>query len=49
VELSQDIDDVWCVVGDFNFVLNFESGIGRVEVLDFELKDFVDCIEHYEL
>ncbi|KAJ8422445.1 hypothetical protein Cgig2_033522 [Carnegiea gigantea] len=39
-------EDPWCVLGDFNSVLNQLERIGGIDVADGEVSDFVACIKH---
>ena len=42
--ISNSIDDPWCVMGDFNSILNLEDRIGGTTVTENETRDFADCI-----
>ena len=42
--ISNSINDPWCVMGDFNSILNQEDRIGGTIVTESETKDFAECI-----
>ena len=44
--MSNSINDPWCVMGDFNSILNQEDRIGGTIVTEGETKDFAESI-HY--
>ena len=46
VSLSSSINDPWCVLGDFNSILNQNDRIGGTIVTEGETKDFADCIQN---
>ena len=50
--LATQINEAWCILGDFNTVLHKEDRIGGIEVQDHEVKhlaDFMDTCEVQEL
>ena len=40
------MDEPWCVLGDFNFVLHPGRRIGGIEVSEGEIISFTDCLTH---
>ena len=42
--LASNMNDSWCVLGDFNSVLHQGERIGGAEVTANEMQDFGDCI-----
>ena len=49
VSLASNLDDPWCVLGDFNAVLNPGERIGGNEVTESEMAAFEDCMAQYGL
>ncbi|KAJ8419308.1 hypothetical protein Cgig2_009219 [Carnegiea gigantea] len=46
ISSSQSLEDSWCVLGDFNSMLNQGERIGGIEVTNGEISDFAACIKH---
>ena len=46
MSISNSINDPWCVLGDFNSILNQGDRIGGTIVTEGKTKDFAECI-HY--
>lgn len=43
------MDEAWCVLGDFNLVLYPGDRMGGIEIQDFEVRPFADCLASCEL
>jgi len=43
IDIAQNMDEAWCVLGDFNSVLHLGDRMGGTEVKDFEFKLFANC------
>ncbi|KAJ8437064.1 hypothetical protein Cgig2_025911 [Carnegiea gigantea] len=44
--IALNMDEPWCVLGDFNTVLRIGERIGDVEVTERETRDYASCINH---
>ncbi|KAJ8431896.1 hypothetical protein Cgig2_009963 [Carnegiea gigantea] len=47
--IAAHMNNAWCIIGDFNFVLYKEDRIGGEEIEDHAIKDFAECLEACEL
>ena len=47
--LANNLQDAWCVLGDFNAVLSPEDRIGGEKVQYMEIVDFKTCLEDSKL
>jgi len=43
-QIASDMEDAWCVMGDFNSVLYAGDTMGGNAIQDYEVKPFADCI-----
>jgi len=48
-EIATNMEEAWCVVGDFKSILYIGDRIGGTEVHDHEVKHFFKCIYDYGL
>ena len=49
INIAQNMDEAWCVLGDFNSVLGYGDRMGGTEVKDFEIKSFANCTNLHNL
>ncbi|KAJ8431317.1 hypothetical protein Cgig2_032307 [Carnegiea gigantea] len=49
IHIAQEMDEAWCILGDFNAVLYPGDRIGGTEVQFHEIKNFSDCISTCEV
>ncbi|KAJ8422552.1 hypothetical protein Cgig2_033475 [Carnegiea gigantea] len=49
IHITKEMDEAWCVLGDFNAVLYPGDRVGGTEVQLHEIKSFGDCITNCEL
>ena len=47
--IANDMDEAWCILGDFNAMLYSGDRLGGIEVQVSEVKTFGECISAYEL
>ena len=47
--LAQQIDEAWCILGDFNLVLYKEDRMGGNEIQEHEVYDFANLLDICEL
>ena len=49
IDITQNMDEAWCVLGDFNSILYPADRMGETEVKDFEIRLFANCIDLCDL
>ncbi|KAJ8442966.1 LOW QUALITY PROTEIN: hypothetical protein Cgig2_019539 [Carnegiea gigantea] len=47
--ISHQMQEAWCILGDFNTILWKEDKMGGDEVEDYELQELQSCLDSYEL
>lgn len=47
--ISNQMQEAWCVIGDFNTILQKEDRMGGDEVKDYELQELQSCFDSCEL
>ncbi|KAJ8430951.1 hypothetical protein Cgig2_003535 [Carnegiea gigantea] len=47
--ISHQMQEAWCVLGDFNTILRKEDRLGGGEVADYELQELQNCLDSREL
>ncbi|KAJ8422489.1 LOW QUALITY PROTEIN: hypothetical protein Cgig2_000558 [Carnegiea gigantea] len=48
-QIASDVEDAWCVMGDFNSILYARDRMGGNTIHDSEIKPFTDCVSTCEL
>ena len=48
-EISQQTEDAWLVIGDFNAILYMQDRLRGDEVQKSEVREYAECIDHCEL
>lgn len=49
IRLNQVIHSEWCVPGDFNAILNYEDKFQGMAITNYEIQDFVNCLQHNDI